>query len=247
LSFIKPAHVRPYFPDDDFRDYDRAVQLVLENLPVDAERRNVMLAHQFIIGASTCESEELSVGGLDQVSAAHFAAFDYVALGHLHGPQQIGRPEMRYCGTPLKYSFSEAGQQKSVTIVDLAEKGTVDIRTIPLVPLRDLRKIRGTFAELTEPDETVGDVNDYLQITLTDEDDIPNAVSRLKMIYPQLMRLEYDNKRTRSGYQEIEGAAPQETPFDSFAEFFRLQNGQDMNELQSELVQQAVDKIWGDE
>ena len=179
LPFLKPAMVRHVWPDAPIESYNDALACVLDHCSPDPARRSVLVAHQFVAGAASCESEEPSVGGIDWVDAALFDKFDYVALGHLHSPQKVGRDTLRYCGTPLKYSFSEARQQKSVTFVELAEKGTVTLTTAPLTPLHDLREVRGSYLELTDRrnyEHTA--VDDYLHITLTDEQDIPEAMEQ---------------------------------------------------------------------
>lgn len=246
LPFVKPATVRPYFPDAQMENYNDAFRAVLESLPIDQRERNILVAHQFVTGASRCESEEVSVGGMDNVDASLMEGFDYAALGHIHGPQHIGQKSIRYCGTPLKYSFSEEKHQKSVTVVDLQEKGNVEIKTVPLRPLRDMRKIRGTYDEVTlrEFYENTN-VRDYLQITLTDEEDIPNVMERLRVIYPNLMKLEYDNKRTREN-QTVEGAEAVEkmSPLQHFAAFYEMQNNQQMSEEQSQFMESLIEKVW---
>ena len=180
LPFIKPAVVRRFFEEEEINTYQEAVQTAVAHMEIDREKRNLLVAHQFVTGALRCESEEISVGGLDQVDASVFQDFDYVALGHLHSPQHVGRKEVRYCGTPLKYSFSEAGQEKSVTVVELKEKGRVEIRTVPLKPLRDMRTIRGMYMEVTDR-SFYQDTNtdDYIFATLTDEEDIPDGMQKL--------------------------------------------------------------------
>ena len=206
LPFIRPSIVRHVFPEEETESYQDAVRIALEHVELEASHRNILAAHQFVTGASRCESEEISVGGIDQIDVSLFDAFDYVALGHIHSPQSVGKETVRYCGTPLKYSFSEADQEKSVTVAELKEKGEVEIRTIPLVPLRDMRKIKGTYLEVTAKAFYEGtNTRDYIQITLTDEEDIPDGMQKLRSIYPNLMRLEYDNKRTRES-REITGA-----------------------------------------
>ena len=207
--------------------------------------RNVLVTHQFVTGAATCESEEISVGGSDNVDADLFDGFDYVALGHLHGPQNIGSNRVRYCGTPLKYSFSEAGHHKSVTVVELGEKGSLHLQTIPLNPRHDLREIRGTFAELTDKSFYQGTaVEDYLHIILTDEEDVPEAVGRLRVIYPNLMKLSYDNTRTRTN-RVIDAAedVKRKPPLELFAELYEKQNNQPMSEVQRAYVQELVESI----
>lgn len=251
LPFIKPAVVRHALegaPDMEGKllpeSYHDAVKMAVERMAVDCSKRNVLIAHQFVTGAGRCDSEEVSVGGLDNVDADVFDVFDYVALGHIHSPQFLKRETVRYCGTPLKYSFSESEQEKSVTVVAFGEKGDVRISTVPLVPLHDMRKIRGTYLEVTARsfyEHT--DTEDYVQITLTDEEDIPDGLQKLRIIYPNLMRLEYDNSRTRQSRvieraEEIE----QKSELELFAEFYELQNNQAMSEEQSAFVAQLIEE-----
>ena len=201
LPFLKPAAVRHVYENEPADTSEEAVATALSHLNLDPQKRNVLAAHQFVTGASLSESEELAVGGLDQIRTELFEPFDYVALGHIHSPQQVGRETIRYCGTPLKYSFSEAGQQKSVTVAELREKGNIQVRTIPLKPLHDMRRLRGTYLEVTAKSfYEQFDREDYVQITLTDEEDVPDGMQKLRVVYPNLMRLEYDNKRTREGH-----------------------------------------------
>ena len=246
LPFLKPAHVRRCFPDETIESYTDALRVAIEQMEIDAGARNLLLTHQFVTGAARCESEELSVGGADHVDASVFDGFDYVALGHLHGPQSVGREYIRYCGSPLKYSFSEAKQQKSVTLVELAEKGQVQVRTVPLVPRHDLREIRGTYLAVTEKsfyDGTATD--DYLHITLTDEQDVPDALARLRVIYPNLIRLDYDNRRTRAAETPDAAArAESKTPLEHFAAFYEAQNGQPLSDEQAAFCQSLIEDIW---
>ena len=198
LPFIKPATVRPFFPDEKINSYTEAVQTVLNNLPLNKDERNILIAHQFVTGAVLSDSEEIVVGGLDNVDAHVFDAFDYVALGHIHTPQTILRDSIRYCGTLLKYSFSEANQQKCATVIDIKAKGQMDITAYPVKPLHDMRKIKGTYAELTDRQNYIGtDTDDYILATLTDEEDVPDAIGRLRSIYPNIMQLDYDNIRPK--------------------------------------------------
>lgn len=246
LPFVKPAHVRRFFPEETIETYTDAVRVAIKHMDVDASCRNVLLTHQFVTGASRCESEELSVGGSDNVDAAVFTPFDYVALGHIHGPQNIIPGKVRYCGTPLKYSFSECSHKKSVTVAELGEKGDVQIRTIPLVPQRDMREVRGSYLELTAKQNYIHSATeDYLHIILTDEEDIPEAVGRLRVIYPNLMKLSYDNTRTRShsvigSVQEIQSKSPLEL----FCELYELQNNQPMSDIQKTFTRELMESIW---
>ena len=225
--------------------YQDALQYVVTHMPVDASKRNILVAHQFVTGASRCESEEISVGGLDQIEAGVFDVFDYVALGHIHSPQHIGRETLRYCGTPLKYSFSEAEQQKSVVVMEIKEKGDVLIEKVPLKPLRNLRKIRGTYMELMSKDFYEGtDTGDYLQITLTDEEDVPDGMAKLRTVYPNLMQLVYDNSRTRQSRQvEVTERVEQKSEMELFEEFYEIQNNQPMSEDQQNFVKSLLEEL----
>lgn len=247
LPFVKPSHVRRCFPDREVDTYTDALAAAIGAMGVDPALRNVLVTHQFVTGAARCDSEEVSVGGTDNVDVSVFAPFDYVALGHLHGPQTVGRETVRYCGTPLKYSFSEAGQHKSATVVELGEKGTTAVRTVPLVPLRDLVELRGTYEEVTFRGfyEGTGWQRDYVHITLTDEEDVPNAVGKLRVIYPNLMKLDYDNRRTRAGIS-LEGAEEVErrSPLELLEEFYEKQNGRPMGEAQRAFARGWMERIW---
>ncbi len=247
LPFIKPAHVRRFFTEREIESYTDALAVAVEAMGVDTASRNVLVAHQFVTGAERCESEEVSVGGLDNVDAAVFADFDYVALGHIHGPQQVGRKTLRYCGTPLKYSFSEVGHKKSVTVTELRGKGEVLVRTVPLKPLRDMAELRGSYAELSLKSFYAGQSfrNDYLHITLTDEEDVPDAMRKLGIIYPNIMKLDYDNSRTRAGVQ-LDGAAELQSKsrLELIDELYKKQNGQPMSEEQRGFTQALIEKIW---
>lgn len=245
LPFIKPAVVRHVFPDEEIQTYQDAVRVAVAHADLKENERNILVAHQFVTGAGRCESEEIQVGGLDQVDAYLFDDFDYVALGHIHSPQHVGRETLRYCGTPLKYSFSEAEQEKTVTMIELREKGQVEILRLPLIPLRDMRKLRGTYLELTARSNYEGtNTEDYIQITLTDEEDIPDGLQKLRVIYPNLMRLEYDNRRTRES-REIIGveAVEERSELDLFADFYELQNNQPMSETQRRFVEQLIREL----
>lgn len=246
LPFIKPANVRRFFPEETINSYTDAVRTAINHINMDHNERNVLITHQFVTGALRSDSEDISVGGADNVDASVFDGIDYVALGHIHGPQNIGSERIRYCGTPLKYSFSEVSHEKSVSVVTLREKGGLEVKTVPLTPLHDMREIRGTYDELTARSRYIGtNVEDYLHVTLTDEDDIPDAMNKLRVIYPNIMKLDYDNMRTRTNAQ-IDGAEAVETksPLELLSEFYELQNGQPMNEEQMRFSKECIEKIW---
>ncbi len=248
LPFLKPATVRPFFPDAALETYTDALRCAIEQMPLCPDHRNVLVTHQFVTGAQRCESESIQVGGTDNVDSSVFDGFDYVALGHLHGPQNVGSEGIRYCGSPLKYSFSEVNQQKSVTIVELGPKGSRTVRTVGLTPVRDLVCIRGTYLELTDLQfYQTRDREAYYHITLTDEQDIPQALGRLKTVYPNLMRLEYDNARTRSKTAlERVDAVEQLTPKELFGLFYMQQNGSPMTQEQETYIERLIETIWGE-
>ena len=248
LPFVKPVHVRRFFPDATIESYNDALRTAVEALDIDRSERNILVTHQFVTGAIRSDSEEISVGGTDNVDAAVFDGFDYVALGHIHGPQNISSERIRYCGTPLKYSFSEAKHQKSVTVIDIADKESILVRTVPLHPLRDMREIEGTYEELTyRPNYEGTKTDDYIHITLTDEEDIPDAIGKLRLIYPNLMSLDYNNSRTRSAgmlsdLEELQN----KSPLVLFEEFYEQQNGRPMSEQQENFVRKIMENIWED-
>ena len=248
LPFIKPAHVRSFFFVAEITNYTDAVKTAIDSMEIDIKNRNILITHQFVTGAKRSESEEISVGGSDNVDSSVLSDFDYVALGHIHGPQQIERKTIRYCGTPLKYSFSEVSHVKSVTIVTLNEKGNVTIETEPLVPMRDMRIIRGTYNEITHRANYENtNTEDYIQIVLTDEEDVPDAIGRLRVIYPNIMQLKYDNKRTKTNQHlgPVENIEERK-PIELFAEFYEKQNNQAMTEEQTRFVSSLIERIWGE-
>lgn len=246
LPFIKPAHVRRFFPEENIESYTDACRVAVRQMQIDETVRNVLVTHQFVTGGARCESEEVSVGGSDEVDASVFQGFDYVALGHLHGPQNIGSNKIRYCGTPLKYSFSEIGHHKSVTVVELGAKGELRLELRPLVPAHDMRQIRGTFRELTDKAFYEGiATHDYLHVILTDEEDVAEAVGRLRVIYPNMMKLTYDNSRTRAD-TIIDGAVDvrRKSPMELFGELYEAQNDRPMSQEQRDFVQTLIESIW---
>lgn len=246
MPFLKPAQVRMVWPEKEIVTYTEAVRAVIEEMNPDPEKRNILIAHQFVSGASRCESEEVVIGGLDQVDASVLECFDYVALGHLHRPQSVGRETVRYCGTPLKYSFSEIHDKKSVTVVDVGKKGQVDVKEVELVPLRDMKELKGTYLELTSRSfYERQEKNSYYHITLTDEEDVLDAISKLRMIYPNLMKLDYDNVRVRSQarYDEID-EVEKKSPEEIVDDFYKLVNGTPLSEKQKKMVAEILEKIW---
>lgn len=248
LPFVKPAHVRRFFPEAEISSYTQALSAAIGAMELDPGARNVLVTHQFVTGASRSESEDISVGGADNVDASVFALFDYVALGHLHSPQWVERETVRYCGSPLKYSFSEVRQRKSVTVVELGEKGDTAVRTVPLAPLRDMVELRGSYDQLTLRAFYEGKSwrEDYVRITLTDEEDVPDGYAKLRTVYRNLMRIDYDNMRARAGDKvalcDVE--TDRRTPLELLEVFYEMQNGQAMGADARAFAQKIVEDVW---
>lgn len=247
LPFVKPNHVKRFFPDEKIESYTDAIKVVVDNLKLDTSEINILIAHQFVTGASRTESEEISVGGLDNVDASVFEDFDYVALGHIHRPQKIGTERIRYCGTPLKYSFSEVNDTKSVSIIEINSKKDFNLRMIPLIPKRDMRKIRGTYEELTTKNSYENtNTDDYIHVTLTDEFNVADAIQKLRVIYKNIMKLEYDNMRTRESRKINldDMVIENKNPLEIFSEFYKLQNNKEMNDEQKEIIKRIMEEVW---
>jgi len=246
LPFIKPSNVRSFYFENEINTYTDAVKTVIENMKIDLSKRNILITHQFVTGAVRSESEDISVGGTDNVDASVFEGFDYVALGHIHRSQKCVSDYIRYSGTPLKYSFSEANDNKTVTVVEMNGKGNITLGFIPLVPKRDMVEIKGTYDELTLKSfyENTTYQDDYIHITLTDEEDIPDVLTKLRVIYKNIMKLDYDNKRTRT-MNEIGGAenVKKKTPLEHFSAFYELQNGQPLSDEQREFVSDIIEQL----
>ena len=249
LPFVKPVHVKR-FSDESIESYTDAMRVAIAQMNVDQSARNLLITHQFVTGATRSESEDISVGGSDNVDVSVFDSFDYVALGHIHSPQNCTSERVRYCGTPLKYSFSEAKDNKSITVVELEEKGKLSVKTVSLVPMRDMVEIKGRYNEIMLKSfyESTSYQEDYIHITLTDEEDIVDAIGKLRTVYHNLMKLDYDNKRTRS-VSQVDGAVDVETktPIELFSDFYELQNNQPMSDEQKAFVENLIEQVWEDE
>ncbi len=244
IPFVKPAIVRHYYEDSEIIDYNTALKTVVENMSYETSKRNIVMVHQFITGAVRSDSEEVFLGGLDNVDFEVFDDFDYVAMGHIHKPQNMGRKNVRYSGSPVKYSIDEINHKKSMTIVEFGKKGEVLVDTIPFVPLKDIRKIEGTYMELTKKSRYVDTkTDDYIHVVLKDEQDVPDALRKLKVIYPNILKLEYSNKRTvnnknRSliGMEQVKNKGV----FDYVRELYEIQNNQKINDTQLNIVK----RLW---
>ena len=251
LPFMKPAYVKNIFVDGTPETYSDAVKEIIKREKIDyKDKRNVLVSHQFYVGEKeespeTCDSEVFSVGGIDNVDIGSVKEFDYVALGHLHGAQCIGTPEIRYCGTLLKYSVSESTQNKSLTVVTLKAKGEKpEIENYPLHPLRDVRKKKGTLDEIIkEAQETEKD--DYISITLTDEIDPYKPKEQLERIFSHILEIRVDNQRTRTKLKEMDEELVMKDPFTSFAEFYKEMQGREMNGEEETIMKEIFDKAKG--
>lgn len=251
LPFMKPAYVKNIFVDGTPETYSDAVKEIIKREKIEyKDKRNVLVSHQFYVGEKaespeTCDSEVFSVGGIDNVDIGSVKEFDYVALGHLHGAQCIGKPEIRYCGTLLKYSVSESTQNKSLTVVTLKAKGEKpEIENYPLHPLRDVRKKKGTLDEIIkEFRETEKD--DYISITLTDEIDPYKPKEQLERIFSHILEIRVDNQRTRTKLKEMDEELVMKDPFTSFAEFYKEMQGREMNGEEETIMKEIFDKAKG--
>lgn len=244
LPFLRPADVRLHFPDTKIADATDALRTVINSMQLDPSMRNVLIAHQFVTGAALSESEEIYCGNAEQVSGELFAPFEYTALGHLHRAQNVGSARIRYCGTPLKYAAAEAGSVKSVTFTELGEKGSEPIiTTVPLVPLRDMQKLRGSFQELMN-----GSNENFVHILLTDETDVPDAIGKLRMRYPHLLGMDYERQRTYdpAAMEELRQDSEKD-PASLFSAFFEQVLSVKMNDEQEKIIQELIKEIWAKE
>ncbi len=243
VPFLKPAVVRRRLEREELSTYAEAMEAVLDTLDINGELINIGVLHQFFTGAEKSGSEEISVGGLDDIPRSLLSCFDYAALGHIHRPQRVGE-NAAYSGSVLKYSFSEADGEKSVRLVDVS-KGGVKYTEIPLAPLRDMRIIKGKYDSLLLR-ESYENTNtaDYIRAVLTDEDEIPDAIGRMRAVYPNIMEIIYDNTRTRENRSAAVSAREGQYPAEIFAELFELQNNREMTELQQKILSEEIERIW---
>lgn len=241
LPFVTPAAVRAAKENLQVGSYTEAVKTVIDDMNINSSERNILIAHQFVTGAETCESETFSVGGSDNIDADVFEGFDYVALGHLHGPQSVGKNTVRYSGTPLKYSFSEASHKKSITVVDIESKGQIRISEIPLDdPLHDWKIYKGKFDEVILNEKT----DDYVKVILTDDEEIFDAVNKLREYFPNMLQLSFDNRRFESLYESamLENVTSLSLP-ELFAEFYLKQQGAELDERQKKVVEDVFKEV----
>ncbi len=244
LPFIRPSAVKRFL-EVDVRSYDGAVKAVLERIDINEDKVNILIAHQFVAGGEVCESDDITVGGIENVRTDAFDKFDYVALGHLHNPQSVGRETIRYAGTPIKYSLSEAGVKKSVTVIDVDEKGNIGISERYLPPLRDVRKIEGSYMQIMSR-EFYEDMNtdDYFYIVLTDTDRIYDCMNHLRTVYPNILSMRYKNSSFGDAAYSGEEVSEDVSPLEIVKGFFLSRNGYEMSGNQEEILKNEINTIW---
>lgn len=248
LPFIKPIEVKQYFENEKIETYNDAIKHIIENEKLDKTKINILMAHQFVTSGTTnpetCESETINVGGLDNVDASNFSEFDYVALGHIHGPQKIGKEKIRYSGTMLKYSFSEVNHHKSVVIIEI-KNGKVDFKLESLTPLRDMRKIQGPIEELVKKENYEGtNQQDYIKAIITNEEAIYDAIGQIRKIYPNTLSLDILNSKSYNSDMDIENfeKIKEKSEFELFNDFYEFQNSVRLDEEQSEIIKKVIEK-----
>lgn len=251
LPFVKPIEVKEFFEDDLENNYNTAIHKIIEKEKINKDERNIIMVHQFVtagtIEPERTESEILSLGGIENVDVSNFDDFDYVAIGHVHRPQQIGRKEARYAGTMLKYSFSEINHNKSVPVIDFKEKGNIEINLKELVPLRDMREIKGPIEELLKKENyELGNVNDYIKAVITNEETIYDAIGQIRRIYPNTLKLEIRNSKTINGGQEQDlnlQKVKRKSELELFSDFYKSQNNVDLDENQKEIIKDIISEV----
>lgn len=250
LPFIKPIIVRGYCSDKEIESYDDAIRMILENIEIKVEERNILVSHQFFtkkgMDLERSDSEINIVGGIDEIDASILSLFDYVALGHLHGSQKVGAENIRYAGSPIKYSFSECKQNKCVLMIDIKEKGDITVKELPLKAIHDLREIKGKFDELLRADiAMVGNKDDYLRIVITDDDEIIDPMNKLRSVYPNAMVLGFENSRTSIELEKIGSSAENIeslSEYDLFSQFYTDITGCTMTEEQAAIIHNLLDE-----
>lgn len=251
LPFIKPVEVKKFFEDDLENNYNLAINKIIEKEEIDESERNIIMVHQFVTAGNVkperTESEVLSLGGIENVDVSNFKSFDYVAIGHVHRPQKIGRDTARYAGTILKYSFSEINHNKSIPIIDIKEKGNITINLLPLKPLRDMREIKGPIEELIkEENYKEGNLEDYIKAIITNEEPVYDAIGKIKKIYPNTLKLEIQNSKTINKNEEQNinlEELKKKSELELFSDFYKLQNNLELNEEQKEIVKNIISEV----
>ena len=251
LPFIKPVEVKPYFEDDLENNYNTAINKIIKKEKINKEERNIILVHQFVTAGTVeperSESEVLTLGGIENVDVSNFDDFDYVAIGHVHRPQKIGRDTARYAGTMLKYSFSEINHNKTVPIIDFKEKGNIEINLKELAPIRDMREIKGPIEELLKKENyEKGNINDYIKAIITNEETVYDAIGQIRRIYPNTLKLEIRNSKTINSVEEQNlnlEKVKKKSELELFSDFYKSQNNVDLDEKQKEIIKDIISEV----
>ena len=246
LPFVKPANVKRFFEDEQIENYTDAIRVAVEQMKLNTDERNVLVTHQFVTGAKRSESEDISVGGTDNVDASVFDEFDYVALGHIHGPQKIGRETVRYCGTPLKYSFSEIHKDKQATILTISKNKQISLSHHLLKPLRDMREMECSLESLLKRKCEIGNEEDYMHVILTDEEQILDAIGKVRTVYPNVMQISFKNRRHMMQYETIqmkENQIADQNPMELFEQFYKMQNHIDLDEKRAQMAISIFEEV----
>ena len=251
LPFVKPIEVKQFFEDDLENNYNTAINKIISKEKINVKERNIILVHQFVTAGMVepvrTESEVLSLGGIENVDVSNFNDFDYVAIGHVHRPQKIGRDTARYAGTILKYSFSEINHNKTIPIIELKDKGDININLVQLNPLRDMREIKGPIEELIKQENyECGNTNDYIKAVITNEEPVYDAIGQIRRIYPNTLKLEIRNSKTISNVEEqninLENVK-KKTELELFADFYKAQNNADLDEKRTEIIKNIISEV----
>ena len=249
LPFIKPVEIKRFYPDEIIDTYEDAIKCILKHSSINKSERNIVMVHQFVTSLGEdvirSDSESISLGGIDNIDVTLFKDFDYVAMGHIHGPQKVGRETARYSGSPLKYSFSEVNQKKSVCIIEFNSKEDINISKIPLIPIKDMRVIKGPFDKLISKEiVNLENKNDYLDVILTDDDYIINAIGKLRKFYPNILKLEYENKiSSNEVLDNIDIDKSNMSPIDLFSEFYKMQNGIELSVKKKKIIEEVIKEV----
>lgn len=251
LPFIKPVEVKQYFEDDLENNYNTAINKIIKKEKINKEERNIILVHQFVTAGTVeperSESEILTLGGIENVDVSNFDDFDYVAIGHVHRPQKIGRDTARYAGTMLKYSFSEINHNKTVPIIDFKEKGNIEINLKELAPIRDMREIKGPIEELLKKENyEKGNINDYIKAIITNEETVYDAIGQIRRIYPNTLKLEIRNSKTINSVEEQNlnlEKVKKKSELELFSDFYKSQNNVDLDENQKEIIKDIISEV----
>ena len=251
LPYIKPVEVKEFFEDKEITSYHDAVKSVIEKETINKKERNIILSHQFVTAGNEeperSDSETLTLGGTENVDVSCYKDFDYVALGHIHGPQRIGRDTARYAGTILKYSFSEVNQKKSLTVIDFKGKDNLEINLIPLKPLRDMRVIKGPIEELVKEEYYKGtNREDYIRAIITNEEPVYDAIGQIKKVYPNTLRLDIENSKMNSSIEkELSNLdnIKKKDEVELFNEFYNFQHDQNLTDVQLNIIKEVVKDV----